>query len=67
MTYMGKNIKKWIYVYVQVIHFAVHLKLMQHCISTMNCIFFLNRQNGEMFTYSSPLDNTCVDEQYTFW
>jgi len=51
-----------------VIHFAVHLKLTQHCISTMNSVFFfLNWQNGEMFTYSSPLDNTCVDEQYTFW
>ena len=31
----GKNIKKWIYVYVQLIHFAVHLKLTQHYKSTM--------------------------------
>ena len=29
---MGKEPKKqWIYVYVQLNHFAVHLKLTQHC------------------------------------
>ena len=35
-AYMGKELKKkkeWIY--VQLIHFAVYLKLTQHCKSTM--------------------------------
>ena len=32
VTYMGKEcIKEWIYVYVWLSHFAVHLKLSQHC------------------------------------
>ena len=36
MTYMGIESKKeWIYVYVQLNHFAVHLKLTQHCKSTI--------------------------------
>ena len=36
MAYMGKESKKeWIYVYVQLIHFTVHLKLTQHCKSTI--------------------------------
>ena len=31
MTYMGKESKKeWIYVYVELIHFAVQQKLTQH-------------------------------------
>ena len=33
---MGKEAKKeWIYAYVQLIHFAVYLKLTQHCKSTL--------------------------------
>ena len=33
---MGKESKEeWIYVYVKLIHFAVHLKLTQHCKSTI--------------------------------
>ena len=36
MTYSGKESKKeWIYVYVELIHFAVQLKLTQHCKSTI--------------------------------
>ena len=36
MGYRGKESKKeWIYVYAQLIHFAVHLKLTQHCKSTV--------------------------------
>ena len=36
MAYMGKESKKeWIYVYVKLIHFAVHLKLTQYCKSTI--------------------------------
>ena len=32
VTYMGKESEKeWMYVYVQLIHFAVHLKLIPHC------------------------------------
>ena len=34
MAYIGKESlkkKKWTYVYVQLIHFAVHLKLIPHC------------------------------------
>ena len=32
---MGKDSEKeWIYVYVRMNHFAVHLKLTQHCKST---------------------------------
>ena len=32
ITYMGKESEKeWIYVYVQLNHLAVHLKLTQHC------------------------------------
>ena len=36
---MGKESKKkkeWIYVYVQMIDFTVHLKLTQHCKSTIS-------------------------------
>ena len=35
--HMGKASKKkeWIYEYVELIHFAVHLKLKQHCKSTI--------------------------------
>ena len=41
MTYMGKESKKqWIYVYVSLIHFAVHLKLTQDCNSTILLIQF---------------------------
>ena len=33
---MGKESEKeWIYVYVQLNHFGVHLKLTQHCKSTI--------------------------------
>ena len=33
---MGKESKKeWVYVYVKLIHFAVHLKQTQHCKSTI--------------------------------
>ena len=36
VTYMGKESEKeWIYVYVKLNHFAVHLKLIQHCKSTI--------------------------------
>ena len=36
MTYMGKESgKEWIYVFVLQIRFAVHLKLRQHCKSTI--------------------------------
>ena len=36
MTYMGIESKKeWIYIYVQLIHFAVQQKLTQHCKSTI--------------------------------
>ena len=36
MTYMGKESEKeWIYVYVQLNHFAIHVKLTQHCKSTI--------------------------------
>ena len=36
MAYTGKESEKeWIYVYVQLNHFAVHLKLTQHCKSTI--------------------------------
>ena len=36
ITYMGKESEKeWIYVYVQLNHFAAHLKLTQHCKSTI--------------------------------
>ena len=35
-TLMGKEIgKEWIHVYVYLNHFAVHLKLSQHCESTI--------------------------------
>ena len=45
MTYMGKESKKeWIYVYVYLNHFAVHLKLMEYCKSTI----FLKRKNKEI-------------------
>ena len=33
IIYMGN--KEWIYVYVYLIHFAEHLKLIQHCKSTL--------------------------------
>ena len=33
---MGKETKKeWIYVYIQLIHFALQQKLIQHCKSTI--------------------------------
>ena len=36
MAYMGIESKKeWIYVYVRLIHFAVHVKLTSHCKSTV--------------------------------
>ena len=36
ITFMGKvSEKEWIYVYVQLIHFAVHRKLTQYCQSTI--------------------------------
>ena len=36
ITYMGKESEKeWIHVYVELIHFAVHLTLTQHCKSTV--------------------------------
>ena len=36
LTYMGKESEKeWIYVYVSLNHFAVHLRLTQHCKSTI--------------------------------
>ena len=36
MAYTGKESKKeWIYVYVELIHFAVQQKLAQHCKSTI--------------------------------
>ena len=36
MTYVGKESKKeWIYVYVELIHFAVHSKVTQHCKSAI--------------------------------
>ena len=36
MAYVGKESKKeWINIYVQLIHFAVHLKLTQYCKSTI--------------------------------
>ena len=31
----SKREKEWIYVYVELIHVAVHLKLKQHCKSTI--------------------------------
>ena len=35
IAYTGKESEKeWTYVYVQLIHFVVHLKLTQHCKST---------------------------------
>ena len=34
--YIGKESEKeWIYAYVELIHFAVHLKLTQHCKSSI--------------------------------
>ena len=37
ITYMGKESKKqWIYLYVKLIHFAIHLKLTQHCKLTIH-------------------------------
>ena len=36
ITYMGEESEEeWIYVYVQLNHFTVHLKLAQHCKSTI--------------------------------
>ena len=36
ITYMERKSKKeWIYVYTQLIHFSVHLKLTQHCKETI--------------------------------
>ena len=36
IIYIGKESEKgWIYVYAQLNHFAVHLKLTQHCKSTI--------------------------------
>ena len=34
VTYMEKESEKWIYIYMYLIHFAVQLKLTQHCKST---------------------------------
>ena len=45
---MGKESKKeWTYVYVQLIHFAVHLKLTQHCKSTIKS--FLKRVKPQKY------------------
>ena len=36
VAYMGKESRKeWMCIYIWVIHFAVHLKLTQHCESTI--------------------------------
>ena len=36
IIYMGKESKKeWIYVYVQLNHFAIHLKITQYCINQL--------------------------------
>ena len=36
MTYIGRESEiEWMYVYVQLIHFVLHLKLIQHCNSTI--------------------------------
>ena len=37
--YPNGFLKGWVYVYVQLIYFAVHLKLTQHCKSTILQIF----------------------------
>ena len=43
ITYMGKESEKeWIYIYIQLNHFAVHLKLLQHCKSTVTPINLKN-------------------------
>ena len=46
MTYMGRESKKeWICVHVQLIHFAVRLKLTQHCKPTLLQLkFFKNKE-----------------------
>lgn len=36
ITSIGKESEKeWIYIHVKLIHFAIHLKLAQHCKSTL--------------------------------
>ena len=39
MAYMGKIFfkKEWVYVYIQLIQFAIYLKLIQHCKPTVLC------------------------------
>ena len=44
MTYMGKEfLKEWIYVYVCLIHFAVHPKLTQHGKATLLLFKFFKK------------------------
>ena len=50
---MGKEPKKqWIYVYVQLNHFAVHLELTQHCKST---ILQLKKKKKEFHSPWAPM------------
>ena len=59
---MGKESEKqWIYVYVQLIHFAVHMKLIQLCKSTIFRIHLKKKKKNQYFQLldSFPL-NDCV-------
>ena len=49
MAYMGKQFEKkkeWIYVYVLLIYFALYLKLIQHCNSTIFQLKKLKTKNN---------------------
>ena len=48
MTYMGKNLKKvWICVYVELIHFVVHLKLTHYKSTMLQLKLFKKRERCE--------------------
>ena len=55
MAHMGKESKKeWVDVHVQLNHFAVHLKLTQHCKSTrLQEKFFKRAGVGQGATFTS--------------
>ena len=49
MLYMGQESKtEWVYVYVQLILFAVHLKLTQHCKSTIHQQKFFSKKSQSL-------------------
>ena len=56
ITYMGEESKKeLIYVYVQLIHLAVHMKLIQHCKSTISSVQSL----GCVQLFATPWTAAC--------